>query len=65
MKHAHDNIQVGRIYCPYSDFHKGWLIPGGEITKNPLAAYNAAEEKSNYLKSLEDELNRLVIQQSK
>ncbi|WP_387468242.1 DUF1317 family protein [Photorhabdus sp. RM323S] len=65
MKHSHDNIQVGKIYCPYSSFHKGWLISGGRITRNPFTALNAAEEKNNYIKSLEDELNKLVIQQSK
>ncbi|MCC8384626.1 DUF1317 family protein [Photorhabdus laumondii subsp. laumondii] len=58
MKHNHDDIQVGRVYCPYSTFHSGWLTPGGKITKNPFTAYNAAEEKNNYLKSLEDELNK-------
>ncbi len=58
MKHNHDDIQVGRVYCPYSNFHKGWLIPGGKITRNPFTACNAAEDKNNYLKSLEDELNK-------
>lgn len=44
MKHAHDDITVGKITLRYSKKHKGWLTPAKLIIRNPAAAQLVAEE---------------------
>jgi hypothetical protein len=38
MKHYRDAITVGKVKCMYSVLHRGWLMPSGEVVRNPLKA---------------------------
>ncbi|MEG6445890.1 DUF1317 family protein [Enterobacter roggenkampii] len=42
MTHAHDDIRVGTVCLPF--IGKGWLMPSGEVVRNPLKAQRLAEE---------------------
>lgn len=42
MTHAHDDIRVGTLRLPF--IAKGWLMPSGEVVRNPLKAQRLAEE---------------------
>lgn len=44
MKHYRDAITVGKVKCMYSVLHRGWLMPSGEVVRNPLKAQRLAEE---------------------
>lgn len=43
MKHYRDAITVGKVKCIYSVLHRGWLMPLGEVVRNPLKAQRLAE----------------------
>jgi len=43
MKHAHDDIIVGKITLRYSEKHRGWLTPAKLIIRNPAVAERVAE----------------------
>ncbi|EEB5523061.1 DUF1317 family protein [Salmonella enterica] len=43
MTNHHDNIRVGSITLVYSSLRCGWLVPGGQIIRNPLKAQRIAE----------------------
>ncbi|WP_241165995.1 DUF1317 family protein [Citrobacter freundii] len=43
MKHAHDNIRVGRIILVYSVVQRGWVYPGLSVIRNPFKAQRIAE----------------------
>ncbi|MGO4019125.1 DUF1317 family protein [Klebsiella michiganensis] len=43
MKHHHDAITVGKVKCMYSVIRRGWLMPWGEVVRNPLKAQRLAE----------------------
>lgn len=47
MKHAHDDITVGKITLRYSEKHGGWLTPAKMIIRNPAVAQRVAEELNN------------------
>lgn len=36
MTHAHDDIRVGTLCLPF--IGNGWLMPWGEVVRNPLKA---------------------------
>lgn len=44
MKHAHDNIRVGKITLVYSVMQRGWVYPGLSTVRNPFKAQRLAEE---------------------
>ncbi|HCT8924211.1 TPA: DUF1317 family protein [Klebsiella pneumoniae] len=44
MKHAQDDIRVGAVRLPFLKEVKGWLMPSGEVVRNPLKAQRMAEE---------------------
>lgn len=44
MKHAHDDIRVGVARLPFLKEMNGWLMPWGEVVRNPLKAQRLAEE---------------------
>lgn len=44
MRHAHDNIRVGKITLVYSVMQRGWVYPGLSPVRNPLKAQRLAEE---------------------
>ncbi len=33
-----------KVKCMYSVLHRGWLMPSGEVVRNPLKAQRLAEE---------------------
>lgn len=43
MKHYRDAITVGKVKCIYSVLHRDWLMPSGEVVRNPLKAQRLAE----------------------
>ncbi|MEB6438549.1 DUF1317 family protein [Raoultella ornithinolytica] len=43
MKHAHDDIRVGAVRLPFLKEMNGWLMPWGEVVRNPLKAQRLAE----------------------
>lgn len=47
MKTPHDNISVGAVTLIYSVQKRGWLIPNGAVTGNPLKAQRCAEVMNN------------------
>ena len=44
MTHAQDEIRVGAVRLPWLESKRGWLLPWGETTSNPLKALRLAEE---------------------
>ncbi|HCJ02066.1 TPA: DUF1317 family protein [Raoultella planticola] len=44
MKHAHDDIRVGAVRLPFLKEMNGWLMPWGEVVRNPLKAQRLAED---------------------
>lgn len=44
MKHAQDEIRVGAVLLPFLKLKSGWLMPWGEVVRNPLKAQRLAEE---------------------
>ncbi|EPK7664735.1 DUF1317 family protein [Raoultella ornithinolytica] len=44
MKHHRDAITVGKVKCMYSVIRRGWLMPWGEVVRNPLKAQRLAED---------------------
>nr|DAF10802.1 MAG TPA: Protein of unknown function (DUF1317) [Caudoviricetes sp.] len=47
MTNPHDGITVGSVTLPYSMNRRGWLLPGGQVVKNPLKAQRLAEQLNN------------------
>ncbi|WP_404647075.1 DUF1317 family protein [Raoultella ornithinolytica] len=43
MKHHRDAITVGKVKCMYSVIRRGWLMPWGEVVRNPFKAQRLAE----------------------
>ncbi len=52
MQNAHDDITVGHITLPYSEFHHGWITPNNNVTTNPATAQLIAERENNQLASI-------------
>lgn len=52
MKHAQDNITVGKVKFVYSEIRRGWVMPGGKLVTNPLKAQRLAEEMANKMGAL-------------
>jgi len=44
MTNPHDGITVGSVTLPYSMNRRGWLLPGGQLVKNPFKAQRLAEQ---------------------
>ncbi|ELO0974544.1 DUF1317 family protein [Raoultella ornithinolytica] len=44
MKHAHDDIRVGVVRLPFLKEMNGWLMPWGEVVRDPFKAQRLAEE---------------------
>lgn len=44
MKHAQDNIRLGKITIVYSAMQRGWVYPGLSPVRNPFKAQRLAEE---------------------
>ncbi|MEF3090444.1 DUF1317 family protein [Raoultella scottii] len=43
MKHAQDDIRVGAVRLPFLKLKSGWLMPWGEVVRNPFKAQRLAE----------------------
>ncbi|EHV2048414.1 DUF1317 family protein [Salmonella enterica] len=43
MTNPHDNILVGSITLVYSTLLRVWLVPGGNVIRNPFKAQRIAE----------------------
>ena len=52
MKHAQDNITVGKVKCVYSVLRRGWIMPSGQVVTNPLKAQRLAEEMANRMEGI-------------
>lgn len=53
MKSERDSIRVGSVSLRRY-WRKGWLLPDGSYTMNPLAAQYAAESEDNRRKSIKN-----------